>query len=733
MITIVRCNKVLHSSPPLTYVRRFSNKIAAVEAKLSNGRAMAIETGRYARMADGAATATIGGTSVLAAAVSKVGTGPPQDFLPLTVEYQQKHGMGGRFPTGYLRKELGDQEILTGRAIDRSVRPMFPAGFCRDTQITCKLESVDGVNNPDVVCINAASAALAVSDIPWLGPVAAVRVGICDDEWLINPTRKELSGSVLDLTVVAGASKTVVMLEGGANNVSVEKVQQAISVGVKEAGHIIRAIEDLAKQVGKKKLDLTPPLVDEEMLAAVTDHIRTDATAILQDFSLHKQSRDLAVQTLLKQTVQELSEKFPDMNHSLFGAAFSAAFKSIFRSLLLESDLRCDGRSQKEVRELGCEVNTAPSMHGTSLFQRGQTQVKCTLVFDSLHENSRLSPLLQATSAKDAPFLLNYDFPQLATNETGKSGIRREIGHGALAQRAIIPVLPQDLNMTVTLAAMVTESNGSSSMATVCGGSLALLDAGVALSEPVAGVAMGLVTRPDSKGDLEYKILTDILGIEDYMGDMDFKIAGTSEGLTALQVDVKLPGVPIGIMVEALGSSTKPKRKILATMNNTISKPREHKDSWPVMERIEVAPHRRSKLIGVGGSNMRRLQNSTGVEVWWDGDSQLNLFAPNRAAFEEARQIIDTLLEDKVPEMEIGAIYTATIKEMRDSGVMVELQEGTSPVLLHNSQLDLKKVYHPSALGLKVGDTLKVRYFGRDENSGQVRISRRALQAQMGR
>nr|XP_053626356.1 polyribonucleotide nucleotidyltransferase 1, mitochondrial-like [Cherax quadricarinatus] len=706
-------------------------------AEFSNGRTMYIETGEYARLADGAAVAKLGDTSVLITAVSKPRSGPFPGFMPLTVDYRQKYAAAGRIPSNYLRRELAptEKEVLTSRIIDRSVRPLFPVGYCGDTHLSCQLLAVDGLYDPDVVSINAASAALAVSDIPWMGPVGSVRVGLIDGEVIIQPTRRELSKSSLNLVISGAERKLIVMLEGGGNNVLQQDLMKAIRMGVKECQLIIKAIQDLVKQAGKPKRTFTNSLVvPEEILQATRTLSETRLRSIFTDFSHHKLSRDNAVNLLRSDVIQKLVQGFPDSDNQLANLAFSQVTKDVFRNLVLDEDIRCDGRGLCDLRIMKCSVDLYRPLHGSSLFQRGQTQVQCTVAFDA-HENiPKLDPLLEATGGhKDRNFILHYTFPSFATNEVAKSGpiSRREVGHGALAEKALRPLLPSNFPFTILLTSTVLESNGSSSMATVCGGSLALMDAGVTISSPAAGVAVGLVTRYDENNTLQdYKILTDILGIEDYMGDMDFKLAGTSKGITALQADVKVPGIPLKVVMEAIQRATDGKATILTIMRDTIAQPREQKkETMPSLEKIDVPAHKRSRVMGPGGMHIRRVQSETGVQLTWQEDGTLSVFAPNQSALEEAKEALMELLSDQAPALEFGSIYTSTIVELRPQGVMVTLYDDMSPVLLHNSQLDTKKIYHPSALGLEVGQQIKVKYFGHDPASGQMRLSRKALQA----
>ncbi|MPC21985.1 polyribonucleotide nucleotidyltransferase 1, mitochondrial-like [Portunus trituberculatus] len=727
--------RTLHTRRGLSTSAFLCDKVD-VKAEFSNGRTLCLESGGYARMADGAAVATLGNTSVLITAVSKPRPGPSPGFMPLTVDYRQKYAAAGRIPSNYLRREMAptDKEILTGRVIDRSVRPLFPEGFHGDTQLSCQLMAVDGLYDPDVVSINAASAALAVSDIPWEGPVGAVRVGLIDGEVIVQPTRRELSKSSLNLIVTAADHKLIVMLEGGGDNVLQQDLMKAIKAGVKECQHVVRAIQQLARDTGKPKRPFTNlTTIPQEVLQAVSMLSETRLRGIFTDFSHDKVSRDEAVNALRQDVTQKVMEEGGSADPHTTHLAFSQVTRRVFRELLLDEETRCDGRTLDELRPISCNVDLFRPLHGSSLFQRGQTQVQCTVAFDAPENMPKLDPLLEATGGhRDRNFILHYTFPSFATNEVSRGGpvSRREVGHGALAEKALRPLLPPSFPFAILLTSTVLESNGSSSMASVCGGSLALMDAGVNLSAPAAGVAIGLVTRYDETGNLaDYKLMTDILGIEDYMGDMDFKLAGTSKGITALQADMKVAGIPLKVAMEAVQKSTEAKGTILAIMGDTLSRPRPEKDTMPVLEKVDVPAHKRSRVMGPGGIHMRRIQAETGVQLSWEGDNVLSVFAPNPAAMEEARENLQELLSDHEPNLEFGGVYTASVVELRPQGVMVTLYSTMNPVLLHNSQLDTRKVHHPSALGLEVGQEIKVKYFGRDPASGQMRLSRRALQA----
>ncbi|CAL8113864.1 unnamed protein product [Orchesella dallaii] len=702
----------------------------------SDGKCMRISSGKLAKMADGCAVASLGDTSVMVTCVSKSRVGSNQSFVPLTVDYREKYAAAGRIPTNFLRRELGftEREILTSRIIDRSIRPLFPPGFNWDTQLVCNLLAVDGVQDPDVISINAASAALALSDIPWNGPIGAVRVGIVDNNMILNPNRKEINQSDLNLVVVAADMNLVVMLDATANSLLQPEFLKAIKTGVREAQVIVSAIRGLRKEHGKEKRGFEKVNINEELVEAVTSISSVRINDVLCDDGLDKISRDNAINEIRSDVVDKLKESFTDGGQ--ISEAFSMVVKNNFRSNILKNRVRCDGRSATELRKISCETDVFKPLHGSAIFQRGQTQVFCTVAFDSIDSALKSDPVSIITGGlKEKNFFLHYEFPPYATNETGRAGSygRRELGHGALAEKALRPIIPPDFPFTIRLTSEVLESNGSSSMASVCGGSLALMDAGVQVSSPAAGIAVGVITSysNDTKHLDDYVLLADILGIEDYMGDMDFKLAGTKKGITALQADVKVPGLPLKVIMEAVLVAFDGKNEILDIMRNTLAIPRSiKKPNWPVLNTLAVPPHKRAKFIGYGGRNIKRLVAETGVQVTQTDDNNWNVFAPNSVAMDEANELINHfLMEERQPELNFGAIYNAKIVELRDIGVMVTLYDNMNPALLHNSQLDQRKILHPSALGLEVGQEISVKYFGRDPVSGAMRLSRKVLQS----
>lgn len=681
----------------------------------------------------------MGDTAVLVTAVSKQKPTTGTNFLPLTVDYRQKFAAAGRIPTNFLRREMGasEKEILSARLVDRSVRALFPAEFRCETQLACNMLAVDHLFSPDVLAVNAASAALAVSDIPWNGPVGAVRVGLCDNEVIVNPTRRELQVSDLDLVVTATKQNMVVMMEGRGNVVLLQDFLKAIKVATREAQLIVQAIERLQKSHGRPKRSLEDiPVASEEVQEAVRSMSEMRLKEIFRNASHDKLSRDQAVNSVRTEVVDRVWSSFSEVDVSLIAEAFNKRAKETFRSLIFEEEHRCDGRGLDDMRKIACQIDLHRPLHGSALFQRGQTQVFCTVALDSPESALRLDSLSALeTGVKSKNFFLHYEFPPYATGEIGRIGPigRRELGHGALAEKGLTPVLPSNYPFTVRLTSEVLESNGSSSMATVCGGSLALMDAGVPISAPVAGVAIGLVTKceeNDTKHLQDYRILTDLLGIEDYMGDMDMKLAGTRKGITAIQTDLKLPGIPLKIVMESLQKGVEAKSRILDIMIDTIAMPRRtRKDCWPVSDRITIEPRQRMKLVGAGGMNLKKILVQTGAQVNQEDESTFVIFAPSQESMDETRVVVKELLkEDRVPDLEFGGIYTAKITELKDIGALVTLYPSMPPSLLHNSQLDHRKVAHPSALGLEVGQEIQVKYFGRDPVSGFMRLSRKVLQ-----
>ncbi|XP_054584145.1 polyribonucleotide nucleotidyltransferase 1, mitochondrial isoform X2 [Eptesicus fuscus] len=548
-----------------------------------------------------------------------------------------------------------------------------------------------------------------------------------------NYLRREIGSSDKEILT----SRVIVMLEASAENVLQQDFCHAIKVGVKYTQQIIQGIQQLVKEIGITKRTPQKLFTPSPEIVTYTHKLAMERLyAVFTDYEHDKISRDEAVNKIRLDTEEQLKEKFPEADSYEIIESFNVVAKEVFRSIILNEYKRCDGRDLTSLRNINCEVDMFKILHGSALFQRGQTQVFCTVTFDSLESSIKSDRIMTAMNGiKDKNFMLHYEFPPYATNEIGKvTGInRRELGHGALAEKALYPVIPKDFPFTIRITSEVLESNGSSSMASACCGSLALMDAGVPISSAIAGVAIGLVTKNNTdKDEIEdYRLLTDILGIEDYNGDMDFKIAGTNKGITALQADIKLPGIPLKIVMEAIQQASVAKKEILQIMNKVISKPRaSRKENGPVIETVQVPLSKRAIFVGPGGYNLKKLQAETGVTISQVDEETFSIFAPIPSAMHEARDyIMEICKDDQEQQLEFGAVYTATITEIRDTGVMVKLYPNMTAVLLHNSQLDQRKIQHPTALGLEVGQEIQVKYFGRDPADGRMRLSRKVLQS----
>lgn len=749
-------------------MEKVANKLTKVVSRKTNpaSRFITFEAANLAKFSDGSCTCSMGDTSVLVTAVSQQPRrhSTPSSFVPLNVDYRQKAAAAGRIPMTHLRRDIGitEKEILTSRMIDRSIRPLFTKGYSIDTQIICNLLAVDGIHNPDVLAINGASASLAISDIPWNGPIGAVRMGLIGENPVANPTRKEQENSRVDLVLATNSSGNVIMIDGCCREpVLMPDILKTIKQATKECQNMIESIRKLQSMIGKSKRDFDSSFVpNENHVKSLESIVQEKLKEILTNYSYDKISRDEAIFALRTNASEAIKETYPDLDPNIFSETFNLVFRRIYWKILNEKKIRCDGRQFTELRPITCDVNLYKPLHGSAIFQRGQTQVFCSTTFDSPDAAYRTdATTLLMSGIKEKNFMLHYEFPPFATNEVGKVGTmpgRREIGHGALAEKGIRPVIPELNDMTLRLNCEVLESNGSSSMASVCAGSLSLMDAGVNIKQHVAGVAMGLFTssgEDESSSDLASKqepiILTDILGLEDYIGDMDFKIAGTKKAITALQLDVKpKDGISIQTLHKTIQQAHTARSEIINKMDKVIKEPRkEKKSNHPVIKTIHVPAHKRAKFVGFGGANLKKLVAKIGVRISSYNPDDINeneyndtlgatardnfiIFAPNKDAMEEAEEFIKTLLEKeyKEPELEFNGVYTATIQELRPNGVMITLYPNMIPTLLPLSQLDIRTVKHPSALNLEVGQQIQVKYFGRDPATGQMRLSRKSLQ-----
>ncbi|KRZ06647.1 Polyribonucleotide nucleotidyltransferase 1, mitochondrial [Trichinella zimbabwensis] len=743
---------------PFSLFLTSSRPVVSVQVDVDSTVPMILETGQLARMADGSAVAKIGATAVMATVVAKSrSVVQPMMFMPLTVDYRSRAAAVGRIPTNFLRREIGasDSEILTARMIDRSLRPAFKRDCYVDCQVSCSLLSMEADGTvADVLAVNAASAALACSNVVWNGPVACARVCLVDSRPVLNPSRQQLEMSTMNLVLSVGENRRIVMVEaggGGNGSCSLEQLYACCDLAVDSAQRTLVAIKQLSARAGKPKKPLQtiagqqvdkPSVIDDELTGAIQLYASATLGELLLDRDLDKMAFDERVANLRHETVDNLRQAhcFQEDQLRLFDVAFNDLLKKALRDQVFNTGRRRDGRALDELRPIDCSVDLYPSLHGSALFQRGQTQVMCSLTFDSRQAAFRgdmFSLLNSGGMVKEKKFMFHYSFASFATNELSSArGIgRRELGHGALAEKALRPVVPSDFPFTIRLAADVLESNGSSSMASVCAGSLALMDAGVPTKSSVSGVAIGLMSKQgDENGNIsDYRLLTDIAGIEDFFGDMDFKIAFTSNSeVTAIQLDTKLlGGIDQRIFRQACERGLQANLKVQRKMDACLQKPRATiKPNGPVEEQLVVVASKRSRLLGAGGLNLKRIEARTGVQISQLDETIYSVFAPNKQAMQQARQSLDELLADNVEEekLEFGAIYETKIVELKDTGLMVELHPSLAPVFVPNSQLDSRRVAHPATLGFQVGQPLLVKYFGRDPVTGQMRLSRKVLQ-----
>src|SRR6184192_3469044 len=588
-----------------------------VTAKIG-GNEISIETGKIAKFADGAVIVSCGDTMILASAVSATIIKEGQDYFPLTVDYREKAAAAGKFPGGYFKREgrPSEKETLTSRMIDRPLRPLFPQGYFYDTQIISILLSADGQNDPDILAINGASAALSISDIPFAGPIGAVRIGRVNGQFVANPTHDERAQSDLDLVYV-GTENDVIMIEGSANEMPEAEFTKALEFAHGYAREMIQAQKDLASRVGKAKRDVQLLHVNQEMVDVarqiagdrLEQALRTDG----------KSARAKAIDALREEVKAAILEKFPEADSFAISQAFEFVEKKMFRTGILEKQQRVDGRGYSDLRPITCEVGVLPRAHGSAIFQRGETQALALATLAPIEEAQNIDAYGGGEQSKR--FILHYNFPPFSVGETGRTGgaSRREIGHGALAERSLEPIVPSetDFRYAVRISSEIMESNGSTSMASVCAGMLALMDAGVPVKTPVAGISVGLVTDiGDDQQMKRYELLTDIIGSEDHFGDMDFKLCGTDNGVTGFQLDLKLPGVSHKIMAEAITRAKEARTKILGTMRGALDKPRAELSKYaPRIETIKINPEKIGALIGPGGKTIKGIVAETGAHL----------------------------------------------------------------------------------------------------------------------
>ena len=685
---------------------------------------LTLETGKVARQADGTVIATLGETSVMANVTFARAMKEGQDFFPLTVHYQEKYYAAGKIPGGFFKREArpSEAETLTARLIDRPIRPLFVEGFKHEVLVMCTVLSHDLVNSPDVVAMIAASAALTLSGVPFMGPIAAARVGFENGDYILNPTVDDMQGlknnpdQRLDL-VVAGTKDAVMMVESEAYELSEEEMLGAVTFAHKQIQPVIDLIIDLAEDCANEPFNFEAP----DFSKLLKNVKKIGEKKMRSSFAItDKQERQLAVAETRDYIKSKLSdEELEDPN---LGSAMKKLEAGILRGDVVKGGKRIDGRATTDIRQIVSETGLLPRTHGSALFTRGETQalVVTTLgtgddeqIIDALHGNFRSN------------FLLHYNFPPYSVGEVGRVGAtgRREIGHGKLAWRALQAVLPAatDFPYTIRVVSEITESNGSSSMASVCGGSLAMMDAGVPLKSPVAGVAMGLILEEDGS----YAVLTDILGDEDHLGDMDFKVAGTENGITSLQMDIKIAGITPEIMKQALSQAKDGRMHILKEMSKAISEAGEFSVHAPRIETMKVATDKIREVIGSGGKVIREIVETSGAKVDISDDGTIKIASPDGASIQKAYDMIHSI----VAEPEVGSIYTGTVVKLVDFGAFVNFF-GKRDGLVHVSQIENRRLNHPSDV-LKEGQEVKVKLMGFDDR-GKVRLSMRVVNQDTG-
>ena len=682
-------------------------KVSRQEVEVE-GKKIILETGKIARQADGAIIATCGETVVIATAVGAKKVNPDVDYFPLQVNYQEKYYASGKIPGGYFKREARptEAETLISRLIDRPIRPLFPEEFRNEVQVLPTVLSYDGVNEPDVLSIIACSAALAISGMPFQGPVGASRVGYIDDKYVLNPSKEEIQKSKLDL-VVAGTKDAVLMVESEASGLSEKIMLDAVKFGHEKFVPVIEAIEKLVKDCGKEqwvveKKDLS------DLEKKISGSFKKDLTKAFSIKDKQKRSNLIGEITTKCKEMFEGDETYSDLDVSM---TLKKVEKKIVRTDILKNKSRIDGRSLTDVRQISCEVGVLPRTHGSALFTRGETQALVTLTLGTSEDEQRVETL---EGLKRNRFMLHYNFPPFSVGETGRIGTgRREIGHGKLAWRALNSSLPEQEKFPYTyrVVSEITESNGSSSMATVCGGSLALMDAGVPMKAPVAGIAMGLIKEGD-----DFSVLSDILGDEDHLGDMDFKVAGTAEGITSLQMDIKITGITFEIMNQALSQAKDGRIHILGEMAKTLTGSRDAVSKYtPKIETIMVDKKDIAAVIGKGGATIREIVELSGAKVDVKDTGEVTVAAPD----EESRNKAMAMIKDIIAKPEMNKIYKGKVMKIMEFGAFVNFL-GKQDGLVHISELAAKRVEKVTDV-VKEGDEVTVKVIGFDR--GKVKLS----------
>ena len=678
------------------------------------GRAISIETGKMAKQTSGSVTVQYGDSIVLVTAVASKVPRENASFFPLTVDYQEMTYAAGKIPGGFFKREgrPSEREILTSRFIDRPLRPLFPDGFVNDVQIIATVLSADPENNPDILAIIGASAALTISDIPFRGPIAGVRVGRIDGQFIINPSWEQLTQSSLDI-IVAGSRDAVVMVEGGASILPEETMAEAIACGHRSIMDIIVMQDELRQAVGKPKMTFTEAKPDEALLKEVEGAARDKINRAIR-IDGKKERRD-TLQEIEQETIAALIPAHEGKESAIRDILDSIEARLI-REMISHEKIRIGGRGFAEIRSISCEVGILPRAHGSALFTRGETQVLASTTLGTTEDEQRIDSLMQNGGSKS--FMLHYNFPPFSVGEVKflRSPSRREIGHGTLAERAISKVLPSNVEFpyTIRIVSDVLESNGSSSMATVCGSVLSLMDAGVPIKTPVAGIALGLIKEGD-----DFIILSDILGDEDHIGDMDFKVAGTREGITALQMDIKITGITPEILRKALSQAREGRLFILSKMEETINEPRAELSVWaPRIVTIQVKTDQIGDVIGPGGKVIKGIVEQTGAKIDIDDTGKVNIFSHDLESVHKAIAMIQAITQ----EPELNKIYRGKVRRIVDFGAFVEIFPGTDG-LVHISQLAEGRVKTVRDV-VKEGDEIMVKVIEIDKQ-GKIRLSRK--------
>jgi polyribonucleotide nucleotidyltransferase len=679
------------------------------------GRTLRLETGRVAKQADGSIWASYGDTVVLATAVASQNAKPGVDFLPLTVDYQEKAYAAGKIPGGYFKREgrPSEKEVLTSRLIDRPLRPLFPEGYYFETQVIAAVLSADKTGSSDVISITAASAALAVSNIPFLGPVAGVKIGRVDGQFIVNPDLDQLERSELHL-VVAGTADAVMMVEAGASGLPEATMLAAIELAHAEIRKIVAKINELRALSGNKP---KRTVATEQIAPALTSQVKALVAQDIREAIMipNKSARQERLDLILKDAIDKLKNPDDPNRERHVKIIFHGLEYTEVRNMILEKGSRADGRGPADIRPITCEVGVLPRTHGSALFTRGETQSLAVVTLGTTDDEQRIDAL---EGEYTRTFMLHYNFPPFSVGEARplRSPGRREVGHGALAERALKPVIPgkDAFPYTLRIVSDILESNGSSSMATVCGGTLAMMDAGVPIKEPVAGIAMGLIKEED-----RVMILSDILGLEDHLGDMDFKVCGTKSGVTALQMDIKIGGITPALMHQALEQAKAGRLHILSCMQKALETPRTNMSAFaPRIFTMKVKQDKIREVIGPGGKTIRGIQADCGVKINIEDTGIVTIASVDEASLEKAKEMVSRIVE----EVEIGKTYLGTVRKIMDFGAFVEVLPGTDG-LVHISQLAHHRVKAVSD-EVKEGDQILVKVLEVDRQ-GKIRLSRK--------